>query len=52
MHQFAILIMLAAAADDIEPAGQNDGLDLLVLFGSIGLFLAIVIAITLLRRWR
>jgi hypothetical protein len=40
-------------AEDLEPGEQqDDGLDLWLLFGSIALFLAIVVAITLLRRWR
>jgi hypothetical protein len=32
--------------------GETEGLDLWVLGGSAVLFLAIVVAITLLRRWR
>jgi hypothetical protein len=40
-------------SDDLEPGQQGgDGLDTWVLFGSIALFLAIVVAITLLRRWK
>jgi hypothetical protein len=42
-----LLIPVLAGADDLE---TGEGLDLWVLFGSIGLFLAIVVAITLLRR--
>lgn len=35
-----------------EPIETRDGLDLWVLFGSIALFLVIVVVITLLRRWK
>jgi hypothetical protein len=39
-------------AEELEEGEQGNGLDLWVLFGSIALFLAIVVAIQLLRRWR
>lgn len=42
----------ATRADELVPGDQQGGLDLRVLFGGVGLFLAIVVAITLLRRWR
>jgi hypothetical protein len=38
--------------DEPEAVEQSNGLDLWVLFGSIALFVAIVVAIQLLRRWR
>jgi hypothetical protein len=43
-----ILRMIAAT----EPAEPQQGLDFWVLFSSIALFLAIVVVITLLRRWK
>jgi hypothetical protein len=43
-------VVLATGIDDSQQTGK--GLDFWVLFGSIALFLAIVVAITLLRRWR
>ncbi len=39
-------------AEALEEGTQQDGLDLWVLFGSIALFLVIVVVITLLRRWK
>ena len=53
---FRIHIMLPGpvpvlfAAEPVKQTGN--GLDLWLLFGSIALFLAIVVMITLLRRWR
>jgi hypothetical protein len=38
--------------DDLNPGESGDGLDLVVLFGGIALFAAIVVTITVLRRWR
>lgn len=48
------LLVLGTGTDTeaLEEGTHQDGLDLWVLFGSIALFLAIVIAITLLRRLR
>jgi hypothetical protein len=47
--QIATLV-LATGIDDPQQTGE--GLNLWVLLGSVALFLAIVVAITLLRRWR
>ena len=47
-----VVLGTGTTADDLEEGEQQDGLDLWVLFGSIALFLAIVVMITLLRRWR
>jgi hypothetical protein len=47
-----LLILVSAGVDDLEPADQEEGLDLWVLFGSLALFLIIVVVITMLRRWK
>jgi hypothetical protein len=46
------MLMLATVERAASADQTGEGVDLVVLFGSIGLFLAIVAAITLLRRWR
>jgi hypothetical protein len=50
MTQLVTVLDVAVSTQTSDQAGE--GLDLWVLFGSIALFLAIVVAITLLRRWR
>lgn len=50
MTELMTVIDVAVTAQTSDQAGE--GLDLWLLFGGIALFLGIVVAITLLRRWR
>jgi hypothetical protein len=50
MITIIVTLMLATNTNDSSQSGE--GMDIWVLFGSIALFLAIVVAITLLRRLR
>jgi hypothetical protein len=52
-NEDVLVLGTGTQADDLDPGEQTgEGLDLWVLFVSIALFLALVVAITLLRRWR